>query len=94
MKSTSLSTICPVPGSVILAGMMFISGCSSPERAKEAVPFTERETVTAHASDVAGFTFEASPPDTVSLKWSGDGSAVVTDVHVSPGQEIQEGDTL
>ncbi|NOQ22522.1 MAG: hypothetical protein GQ565_07725 [Candidatus Aegiribacteria sp.] len=80
--------------SIILTGMMFISACSSPEGAKEAVSFTERGAVTAYASEVAGFRFEVSPPDTISLKWSGEGSAVVTDIHVSSGQEIQEGDTL
>jgi hypothetical protein len=74
--------------------MMFFSACSSSEGAKEVEPAIERERITAIASEVAGFRFEVSPPDTVSLKWSGEGSAVVTDIHVSPGQEILEGDTL
>ena len=94
MESTSRSPICPVPCSIILAGMMFFSACSSSEGAKEVEPSIERGIITAIASEVEGFRFEVSPPDTVSLKWSGEGSAVVTDIHVSPGQEIQEGDTL
>ncbi|MCD4701120.1 MAG: hypothetical protein K8S24_04600 [Candidatus Aegiribacteria sp.] len=83
-----------MPGSVILAGMIFISACSSDEEGREGVPSTRQEPVTAFASEVPGFRFEVSPPDTVSLKWSGEGSAVVTDIHVSQGQDILEGDTL
>jgi hypothetical protein len=83
-----------VPSSIILAGMLFFSACSSPEGAKEVAVTTEQETLVTHASEVEGFRFEVSPPDTVSLKWSGEGSAVITDIHVSQGQEIQEGDTL
>ncbi|MCK5116635.1 MAG: hypothetical protein KAR44_08540 [Candidatus Aegiribacteria sp.] len=94
MESTSLRPICPVPRSIILAVMTFFSACSAPEGAKEVIPPIERETVTAHASEIEGFRFEVSPPDTVSLQWSGEGSAVVTDIHVSIGQEIGEGDTL
>lgn len=94
MKITSRSTICPVPIIVVLAGMMFFSTCSSSEDASEEVPSTRHESVTAFASEVPGFRFEASPPDTVSLKWSGEGSALVTDIYVSAGQEIQDGDTL
>ncbi len=94
MKSTSCSPICPVPISVVLACIMFISSCSSSEEAIEEVRAAEHETVVTYATAVAGFIFVASPPDTVSLKWSGEGSAVVTDIFVSPGQEIQDGDTL
>ena len=94
MEITSRRPICPVSGSIILAGITFFSACSAPEEAKDVIPSTERETVTAHASDIEGFRFEVSPPDTVSLQWSGEGSAVVTDIHVSSGQEIEEGDTL
>ncbi len=94
MKSTSRSTICPVPFSILLAGMMLMSVCTSAKEAREAVPSTRHESVTVFASEVPGFRFEVSPPDTVSLQWSGEGSAVVTDIYVSSGQEIQEGDTL
>lgn len=94
MKSTSFSPICPVPGILIITGLMILSACGYPEEGNETLPLTEREPVTAHAARIAGFRFEASPPDTVSLKWSGEGSAVVTDIHFSPGLEIQTGDTL
>ncbi len=94
MEITSRSPICPVPGSILFAGMLLFSACSSPEGAKEVIPYIEHETITANASEVEGFRFEVSPPDTVSLKWSGEGSAVITDIYVSSGQEIGEGDTL
>ncbi len=94
MESTSRRPICPVPGCIVLAGMIFFSACSGPEGAKEVIPSTEPEDAVAHASEIEGFRFEVSPPDTVSLQWSGEGSAVVTDIHVSIGQEIGEGDTL
>ncbi len=94
MKSTSFSPICPVPGILIIAGFSILSACGSPEEGNETVQFIERQPVTAFADETAGFRFEASPPDTVSLKWSGEGSAVVTDIHFSPGLEIQNGDTL
>ena len=94
MESTSRTPICPVPYGIALAGMVLFSACSSTEGEIEVVPSTGRESVTAHASEVDGFSFEVSPPDTVSLKWSGEGSAVITDIYVFIGQEIQEGDTL
>ena len=94
MEITFRRPICPVSGSIILAGITFFSACSSPEGAKEVIPSTEHETITANASEVEGFRFEVSPPDTVSLKWSGEGSAVITGIYVSSGQEIGEGDTL
>ena len=86
--------ICPVPGRIILAGMIFISACSSPDGTKEELPFIEEEIITADASEVTGFRFEVSPPDTVVLRWSGEGSAVVTGIHISAEEGVEEGDTL
>ena len=94
MKITSRSSICPVPCKIILAGMIFISACSSPDGTIEELPSAEPEMVTAAASEVTGFRFEVSPPDTVVLKWSGEGSAVVTGIHISAGEGVVEGDTL
>ncbi len=74
--------------------MIFISACSSPDETKEEVPFTGQEIITADASEVTGFRFEVSPPDTLVLTWSGEGSAVVTGIHISAGDGIEEGDTL
>ncbi|MEN8209468.1 MAG: hypothetical protein ABFR50_09470 [Candidatus Fermentibacteria bacterium] len=94
MKITFQSPICPVPGSIILASIIFTSACSSTDGAREAAPDIEQIAITAKASEVPGFRFEVSPPDTLSLKWAGEGSAVVTEVLISRGQDIQQGDTL
>lgn len=94
MKINSLKPICPVLCIVVLAGTIHISSCGSAEKAAEAPFTTEREPVTTCAVEVTGFRFEASPPDTVSLKWLGEGSAVIIDMYFSPGEEIQEGDSL
>ena len=94
MKITSRSLICPVPIKIILTAMIFISACSSADETKEELPFTEQEIITSDVSEVTGFRYETSPPDTVVLKWSGEGSAVVTGIQISAGEGIEEGDTL
>jgi hypothetical protein len=80
--------------SISLAGMLLLSNCGTAGEEVDAYPSVEREPGAAHAVEVAGFNFEVSPPDTVSVNWSGEGSAVVTDIYVSSGQEIHTGDTL
>jgi biotin carboxyl carrier protein len=74
--------------------MISISACSTPDGTIEELPSAEQEITTADASEVTGFRFEVSPPDTVVLTWSGEGSAVVIGIHISAGEGIQEGDTL
>ncbi|MCD4776700.1 MAG: hypothetical protein K8S15_11710 [Candidatus Aegiribacteria sp.] len=94
MKITIRSMICPVLRGIVLAGLLLLSNCGTANEEVEAVPSVEREPSVAHTVEVTGFGFEVSPPDTVSVKWSGEGSAVVTDVYASSGQEIHTGDTL
>jgi len=74
--------------------MMLMLACFSAEEADKSLTLREREPVIAYTAGIAGFRFETSPPDTVSLEWSGEGSAAITNVHISSGQDIQEGDTL
>lgn len=94
MKITTIGTVCPVLCAIILAVLLLLFSCGrAGEDMKPRSPI-ETDPAAAHAIEVTGFSFEVSPPDTVSIKWSGEGSAVVTDVYVSSGQEIHEGDTL
>ncbi len=83
-----------MPVMVFLAGMISISACSTAEETAETDVIIMQEPVTVHSSEVTGFTFEASPPDTVALKWQGEGSAVITDIRISSGEKIEVGDTL
>lgn len=86
--------ICPVLCGIALAGLLLLLNCGTAREEVEVVPSIEREPSVAHTVEVTGFSFEVSPPDTVSVKWSGEGSAVVTDICTSSGQEIHTGDTL
>lgn len=94
VKINTLSTICPVLHGITFAGVLLISTCGTAGEEVEEFPSLEREPAVAHAVEVTGFSLEVSPPDTVSVKWSGEGSAVVTDIYASSGQEIHTGDTL
>ena len=94
MKITICGAICPVAGGVILAGMMLVSACKSAGEETEVQTSVEHEPLMADAVEVTGFTYEASPPDTITLNYSGEGSAVVTDIFAAAGQKINEGDTL
>ncbi|MBN2585876.1 MAG: hypothetical protein JXA64_03715 [Candidatus Fermentibacteraceae bacterium] len=83
--------------SVILPALLAVlsPGCGSGDRDEPAgsspvqAPAYYSEPV-----DVTGFTFVQSPPDTVRIGWTGEGSGLVREVTVSEGDEAMVGDTL
>ncbi len=96
MKRTIGAVFCPVPVLCCIVLSFALEGCgggdgNSPGQAVQTVP-AESAAVTAHA--VGGFRLEPSPPDTIGVKWDGQGPATVLSVEVSPGDTLTAGDTL
>lgn len=98
MKSTIYSSDCPVPLKILIIliflTVLVLLGCGSEDESEEPVVYDPADPVYAEAYAVTGFSVQTAPPETLSLKWTGEGSAVISEILISPGQEISTGDTL
>jgi len=96
VKSTVGILFCPVASIFILQlALVLLPGCGSeapePDLSSDIV-LDHPGTVT--SSLVTGFTVLPAPPDTVRLRWSGEGPAEVNEQMVLPGDSVSQGDTL
>lgn len=94
MKSTIHSDDCPVQLMIMLLLSTILAGCGGQKDLAEPADPGISEPVFAEACTVTGFTVRTAPPDTLPLRWFGEGSAVISLIHVSEKQEIASGDTL
>ena len=94
MKSTNHSSDCPVQLIIMTLFLIMIAGCGGQEESAEPADPSISEPVYTEAYTVTGFTVKTAPPDTLPLRWFGEGSAVISDIHVSEEQEVAAGDTL
>jgi len=94
VKSTTRSLNCPVLHSFILIASLLVSACGTPGNEAHYISSTDVSSEVAQGIEITGFRYEVSPPDTISIFWSGEGSGEVTDINVSLGQDILGNDTL
>ena len=94
MKSTNHSSDCPVQLMIITLFLILLAGCGGQEESAEQADPGLNDPVFAEACTVAGFTVKTAPPDTLPLRWFGEGSAVISDISASEEQEVAAGDTL
>ncbi len=94
MKSTIHSVDCPVQLMIMTLLLIIIAGCGGQEESAETIDIGITDPVFAEACTITGFTVETAPPDTLSLRWFGEGSAVISLILASAQQEIVAGDTL
>ncbi|GEM_PF-565165 len=96
VKSTVGNLFCPVASVIILmTTLIALPGCGSGAPEPGSSINTEPdspETVT--AAPVIGFILIPAPPDTVRLRWFGEGPAVIDELMVLPGDSVSQGDTL
>ena len=94
MKSTIHSADCPVQLMIITLLLIMLASCGGQEESTEQVDPRISEPVYAEVCTVTGFTIKTAPPDTLPLRWFGEGSAVISLIHVREEQEVAAGDTL
>ncbi len=94
MKSTIHSADCPVLMMIMTLILSVFAGCGGQEESAETADQSVSEPDFAEACAVMGFTVKTAPPDTLSLRWFGEGSAVISDICASAQQEVTAGDTL
>lgn len=74
--------------------LITLAGCGGQDESGESVDSVISEPDFAEVYTVTGFTVNSAPPDTLSIRWFGEGSAVVSKMHVVEEQEVAAGDTL
>lgn len=94
MKSTIHSADCPVQLIIMALLLIMLLGCGVQEESPDTVDQHISEPVHIEACTVTGFTVKAAPPDTLPLRWFGEGSAVISEIRASAQQEVAAGDTL
>ncbi len=88
------SSDCPVQLIIVTLFLIMFAGCGGQDESEESVDSVISESDYAEVYTVTGFTVKSAPPDTLSLRWFGEGSAVISKLHVFVEQEIAAGDTL
>lgn len=91
MKSTIRNTICPVP---VLVVPLLLCCCGGGDNELEEDVSIHLEPVHAEAFPLDGFRAVSAPPDTLSLRWFGEGAADITTVQSELLTEVNFGDTL
>ena len=94
VKSTNHSVDCPVQLMIAALFLIMFAGCGGQEESAEPIDTGINDPVYAEAYTITGFTIENAPPDTLSLRWFGEGSAVISHIQAPEEQEIAAGDTL
>lgn len=95
MNNAGGKSACPVH-MILFSAFLAASSCGGPGEKTEGVPASPRSLrpVVSTPAEVEGFEFEASHPDTLSLKWDGEGPGEVEQVLVHAGDAVHSGDTL
>ena len=88
------SSDCPVQLIIVTLFLIMFAGCRGQDDSGESVDSVVSEPDFAEVYTVTGFTVKSAPPDTLSLRWFGEGSAVISKLHVVEEQEVAAGDTL
>ncbi len=74
--------------------LIMLAGCGGQNESAELAEPGTSESVFAEVSTVTGFTVKTAPPDTLPLRWFGEGTAVISYMHTIVEQDIAAGDTL
>jgi len=102
VKSTIRSSNCPVSISFFLSltlAVLFLfppAGCGTPEEEPEGPREPVDDAVSEYVTPMLSgdFILSESPPDTVIMRWTGQGKATLKAVYTMPGSRVALGDTL